>query len=430
MAVKAGFWKVYMSIQALETPESALSPGQMPRRIKTGLILLSCCIGLLMTGFGIIIPVFPQRLEALGLGAGMLATMEGAFGLGMFLFSTPMGTLADRIGRKPVILLSLAGFILTNIVLALVNVPLVFVLIRFLEGVLVSGLFPASSAMVGDTVPAERQGRWLGLLTTAQAAGIALGPAIGGLLYQVWGFSAPFLICAGIAVVASLLALLMLPETLPAQVRQQTRERRTTRRQEQQALAEPSLRTSRLLKAFALLLLLDVGLAFIYPFVLPQYPFYFEKVMHYSAAQYGVIYSAYGISLAVFPILLGRAGEVLPKKHLVVVGSALSAVLNVAMLWLHNYVILIIASLVTGLGSALLIPALGVIYLGATTDHNRSQVMGIRGTALSLGALLGPLLLAVLSRWLVPELSFSLGALISLACALLAVIAVKEPGRR
>jgi multidrug resistance protein len=430
VAVKAGFWKVYMSIQALETPESALSPGQMPRRIKTGLILLSCCIGLLMTGFGIIIPVFPQRLEALGLGAGMLATMEGAFGLGMFLFSTPMGTLADRIGRKPVILLSLAGFILTNIVLALVNVPLVFVLIRFLEGVLVSGLFPASSAMVGDTVPAERQGRWLGLLTTAQAAGIALGPAIGGLLYQVWGFSAPFLICAGIAVVASLLALLMLPETLPAQVRQQTRERRTTRRQEQQALAEPSLRTSRLLKAFALLLLLDVGLAFIYPFVLPQYPFYFEKVMHYSAAQYGVIYSAYGISLAVFPILLGRAGEVLPKKHLVVVGSALSAVLNVAMLWLHNYVILIIASLVTGLGSALLIPALGVIYLGATTDHNRSQVMGIRGTALSLGALLGPLLLAVLSRWLVPELSFSLGALISLACALLAVIAVKEPGRR
>jgi MFS family permease len=130
-----------------------------------------------------------------------------------------------------VVLLSLAGFILTNIVLALVNVPLVFVLIRFIEGVLVSGLFPASSAMVGDTVPVERQGRWIGLLTTAQAAGIALGPAIGGFLYQAWGFSAPFLICAGIAVVASLLAFLMLPETLPAQVREQTRERKAARGQ-------------------------------------------------------------------------------------------------------------------------------------------------------------------------------------------------------
>lgn len=412
---------------SLAVREQDLVPGQVPRRIKAGLILLSCCIGLLMTGFGIIVPVFPQRLESLGLGAGMLATMEGAFGLGMFLFSTPMGTLADRVGRKPMVLLSLAGFILTNSVLALVNVPLLFVLVRFVEGVLVSGLFPASNAMVGDAVPLERQGRWIGLLTTAQAAGIALGPAIGGLLYQALGFAAPFFICAGIALAASLLALLLLPETLPAAVREQARSRGTRKREK--APVDSSLRLSLLLRAFTLLLILDVGLAFIYPFVLPQYPFYFESVLHYSAAQYGAIYSAYGLALAVFPILLGRASEVLPKKPLVVVGSALSAALNVAMLWFHNYAVLILASLVTGLGSALLIPALGVIYLGATNDRNRSQIMGIRGTALSLGSLLGPTLLAIFAHWLTPTISFVLGALISLACALLAAIAVKQAAR-
>lgn len=401
-------------------------PAQIPPRIKSGLILLSCCIGLLMTGFGIIVPVFPQRLESLGLGAGMLATMEGAFGLGMFLFSTPMGTLADRIGRKPVVLLSLAGFVLTNIVLAGVNIPLVFVLTRFTEGMLVSGLFPASTAMVGDTMPPERQGRWIGLLTTAQAAGIALGPALGGFLYQALGFSAPFLICAGIALTAALLALFMLPETLPGPVREQARSRRVERGQKK-APVDPSLRISLLLRAFALLLILDVGLAFIYPFVLPQYPFYFTNALHYSAAQYGAIYSAYGLSLAVFPILLGRLSEVFSKKLLIVVGSALSAALNVAMLWLHAYVVLILASIVTGLGSALLIPALGVIYLSATNDHNRSQVLGIRGTALSLGTLLGPALLAIFAQWLTPTLSFALGSLISLACALLALVAVKQP---
>lgn len=411
---------------SLEVHEQHISPVQVPQRIKVGLILLSCCVGLLMTGFGIIVPVFPQRLESLGLGAGMLATMEGAFGLGMFLFSTPMGTLADRIGRKPVVLLSLAGFILTNIVLAVVNIPLVFVLIRFIEGMLVSGLFPASTAMVGDAVPLERQGRWIGLLTTAQAAGIALGPAIGGFLYQALGFSAPFLICAGIALAASLLALLMLPETLPASVREQARSRRKEKGLEK-AAGDPSLQLSMLLRAFALLLILDVGLAFIYPFVLPQYPFFFKNALHYSAAQYGVIYSAYGLSLAVFPILLGRLSELLSKKLLVVIGSALSAALNVAMLWFHAYAVLIIASIVTGLGSALLIPALGVIYLGATNDHNRSQVLGIRGTAISLGTLLGPMLLALFAHWLTPSFSFALGCLISLACALLALIAVKQP---
>lgn len=410
---------------APEMREQRISPTQISPRIKSGLILLSCCIGLLMTGFGIIVPIFPQRLESLGLGAGTLATMETAFGLGMFLFSTPMGTLADRIGRKPVVLLSLAGFILTNIILAEVNIPLVFVLVRFIEGTLVSGLFPASTAMVGDAIPLERQGRWIGLLTTAQAAGIALGPAIGGFLYQALGFSPPFLICAGIALVASLLALLLLPETLPASLRTQARPRKVEEGRKKAAV-DPSLRIPLLVKAFLLLLILDVGLAFIYPFVLPQYPFYFENVLHYNAAQYGMIYSAYGLSLAVFPILLGRLSEVFSKKLLIVVGSALSAVLNVAMLWSHSYIALIIASIVTGLGSALLIPALGVIYLSATNDHNRSRVLGIRGTAISLGSLLGPLLLALFAQWLTPTLSFALGSLISLACALLALIAVKQ----
>src|SRR6202011_3902188 len=111
--------------------------------------------------------------------------------------------------------------------------------------------------------------------------------------------SAPFLICAGIALVASLLALLMLPETLPAHVREQARLRRSEKRQGKKAAVDPSMQVSLLLRAFLLLLLLDVGLAFIYPFVLPQYPFYFEKVLNYGAAQYGVIYSAYGLSLAV-----------------------------------------------------------------------------------------------------------------------------------
>src|SRR5690242_13714786 len=186
-------------------PPSIMQPKQM----TTALILLSSCIGILMTGFGIIVPVFPQRLQSLGLGAETLALMEGAFGLGMFLLSTPMGMLAGRIGRKPILLISLAGFIVTNLLLAFVNVPLLFILIRFVEGMVISGLMPASLAIVGDTIPTAKQGRWIGFLTTAQATGIALGPGIGGFLYQVWGFTSPFLLSASIALLASLLCILL-----------------------------------------------------------------------------------------------------------------------------------------------------------------------------------------------------------------------------
>src|SRR5215467_433021 len=82
------------------------SPAKKARSVTAALLFLIGCVTLMMTGFAVIIPVFPQRLQALGLGSEMLALMEGAFGLGMFLFSTPMGTWSGRIGRKPILFIS------------------------------------------------------------------------------------------------------------------------------------------------------------------------------------------------------------------------------------------------------------------------------------------------------------------------------------
>lgn len=411
--------------ETLVSTAPATSPVTQSKHMPTPLAFLCGCIALLMTGYGIIIPVFPQRLQALGLGAETLALMEGAFALGMFLFSTPMGTLANYVGRKPIVLLSLAGFILTNLALALVNVPLLFILIRFIEGTLISGLIPASMAMVGDSTPTEKQGRWIGMITTAQAMGVALGPGIGGFLYQAWGASCPFLISAGIALTASLLALFVLPETLSEQVREQARLQKAKKQSDTQRRHDPSS-IFQLVWLFAPLLLIDCGLTFIYPFVLPQYPFFLEKVLKYDAAHYGIIVSAYSLSLAVFPLLLGRLSEVLSKKLLIILGSLLYPIMNVGMLFLHQYPLLLATAILTGMGSALLLPALGTVYLGATIEQNRSQVMGIRGSAIALGALFGPLAQAIAGRWITPQMTFATGIVLSLLMALLASVVLKR----
>lgn len=396
------------------------------KRLPTALAFLCGCIALLMTGFGIIIPVFPQRLQVFGLGAETLALMEGAFGLGMFLFSTPMGTLADRIGRKPIVLLSLTGFVVTNLGLALVNIPLLFILMRFIEGTLISGLMPASTAMVGDSVPRDKQGRWIGMITTAQATGVALGPGIGGFLYQAWGFTSPFLLSAGIALTAALLALFLLPETLPAYIRDKAKLQKVRKQQKERRWNGDAPSIPRLVWFFAPLLLIDFGLAFIYPFVLPQYPFFFEKVLKYSAAQFGVIVSVYSLAVAVFPLFLGRLSEVLPKKLLIILGCLLYSVMNIGMLFLHQYLLLIAAAMVTGMGNALLLPALGAVYLSATAEQNRSQVMGVRGSAMSLGALLGALAQAVAGRWITQQMTFAIGFAVSLVMTLLACVVLKK----
>ena len=408
------------------TQENAVQ--SKPARAMTfALLFLIGCITLIMTGFAIIMPVFPQRLQAMGLGASTLALMEGAFGLGMFLFSTPMGTWSGRIGRKPILFLSLAGFIATNLFLAFVNMPVLFILTRFVEGMLISGVMPVAMAMVGDTIPLERQGRWIGFITTAQATGIALGPALGGFLYQALGFTAPFLFSASIALAAALLAVFLVPETLPEHVRTEAR----------QATSRRVVRTERrrdtgfvgLVWTFVPFLLIDFGVIFTYPFVFPQYPFFLEKVLHYSASQYGMIISVFGLALAVFPLFLGRLSETLPKRPLIVVGSLLFGVLNVFMFAAPLYPLLLAGATLAGLGSTLITPAMGTIYLSATTDRNRGQVMGIRGSAISLAIMLGPLAQALVGPWITPQITFALGVAFSLAMAAITFLLLKNPRR-
>jgi len=403
------------------------SPAKKSRSITAALAFLIGCVALMMTGFAVIIPVFPQRLQALGLGPETLALMEGAFGLGMFLYSTPMGTWSGRIGRKPILFISLAGFIVTNLLLAFVNVPLLFIPIRFAEGMLLSGLIPAAMSMVGDTIPLEKQGRWIGFLTTAQAVGFALGPGLGGFLYQTLGFTSPFLLSAGIALAASLLAIFMVPETLPEHVRAEARPQQANRGAKAQKPKE--LRIAHLIWLVAPFLVIDFGMIFTYPFVFPQFPFFFEKVLHYSAAQYGMLFSVYGMALAIFPLVLGRLSETMPKKPLIVIGSLLFSALIVFVLAAPLYPLLLVGAALAGLGSAFVEPAMGSIYLGATTNDNRGQIMGMRGSAISLAVMLGPLAQALIGPWITPQITFAIGVALSLVMALVAFLLLKNPGR-
>jgi len=292
---------------------------------------------------------------------------------------------------------------------------------------LLSGLIPAAMSMVGDTIPLEKQGRWIGFLTTAQAVGFALGPGLGGFLSQTLGFTSPFLLSAGIALAASLLAIFLVPETLPEHMRGEARPPQAMRGAKAQKPKE--LRMAHLIWLVAPFLVIDFGMIFTFPFVFPQLPFFFAKVLHYSTAQYGMLFSVYGMALAIFPLLLGRLSETLPKKPLIVIGSLLFSALFVFMLVAPLYPLLVAGAALAGLGSAFVEPAMGSIYLGATTDETRGQVMGMRGSAISLAVMLGPLAQALVGLWITPQITFAIGVVLSASMALVAFLLLKNPGR-
>src|SRR6266478_9135926 len=146
-----------------------------------------------------------------------------------------------------------------------------------------------------------------------------------------------------------------------------------------------------------------------------------------SAAQNEILFSVYGMALAIFPLLLGRLSETLPKKPLIVTGSLLFSALFVFMLVAPLYPLLLAGAALAGLGSAFVEPAMGSIYLAATTNENRGQVMGMRGSAISLAVMLGPLAQALLGSWITPQITFAIGVALSVSMALVAFLLLKNP---
>ena len=191
-------------------------------RARAAFIFIFITVLLDMISFGVIIPVFPQLILHLQGGdmAGAAATFGifgTAFAVMQFFFSPVQGALADRFGRRPVILLSNLGLGLDYVVMALApTIPILF-LGRLVSGA-TSASFSISGAYVADVTPPEKRAARFGLLGAAFGIGFIVGPAVGGLLGAI-DLRAPFWFAASLSIANFFYGLLILPESLPKERR-------------------------------------------------------------------------------------------------------------------------------------------------------------------------------------------------------------------
>jgi DHA1 family tetracycline resistance protein-like MFS transporter len=175
-----------------------------------------------MLALGVIAPVFPKLVIQLEGGSETrAASMVGLFGTVwaamQFLFAPVLGALSDRVGRRPVILVSCFGLGLDYFVMALAPTVGWLFLGRALSGITASS-FSTSFAYIADvTEPEERAGRF-GLLGMAFGMGFILGPAIGGLLGTI-GVRAPFWAAGVLSLIGVAYGWFVLPESLPLERR-------------------------------------------------------------------------------------------------------------------------------------------------------------------------------------------------------------------
>ena len=198
-----------------------------------GTLLFICC-GLAFASYlasYMRIPVVPLFATSLGAGTLEVGLINSAFLLMMALLSLPLGVLSYRLGRKPLVTWGLLISLITSLMLYFSQTPGQLIGIYLLFGLGLAAVGPTLMSYVADISPATHLGRSYGWYTMAIYSGMSVGPALGGLIAQRWGFRPLFLMAAAFTAVIVWLAFFFLPE-LKAQERTPSNPKISLRKEE------------------------------------------------------------------------------------------------------------------------------------------------------------------------------------------------------
>ena len=318
----------------------------------------------------------PLFAVTLGATTSEVGFINSSFLLMCGLLALPMGLLGDRWGRKRIISLGLVIASGTSLLLYWSRTPLELVGIYLGFGVGLAMIGPSLMAQVADISPATHLGRAYGWYTTAIYTAMSLGPAVGGVLAQVWGYRPVFLVVA----VALFLLLGPVLYILPHSQANPGHDRPGTLA----SLVQEGWHNHALQGCWAVTLGSCIALGVFFTF----FPLY---ALQYGldAGQIGMIFAAQAIVNALSRIPLGRISDQADKTKLAVWGFlGLSAVL-VGFGLTHTLTAFIILAMVSGAVQGLGFTPLGALISEVVPMESRGLAMGGYNTAIYLGMMLG-----------------------------------------
>jgi MFS transporter, DHA1 family, multidrug resistance protein len=381
------------------------------------LAALAVCMALQMTGFVIILPLFARRFESFGAGVEALGVSAMAYALTSTIAAPFIGMLADRFGRRPVILVSLTAYVLAFSGYLFATSAWLMILLRGLAGVFTAGLIPAITSMVGDLAPQNRRAGWIGIVNGGASAGWIAGPLLGGLLYDRFGYAVPFSASIGMAVGALLVATFLIPET-------------------RKPVALPNLlrpgwidglRALPARSTIFLLLLISFGVLFAWAFIEPEFMFYAYDDLNWTSAQLGLAMSTYGIAIMFGEFSFGQLSDRMGRKPVLVLGLALFSAQFIGLAIFRDMTWIVVSFIIAGLGNALFDPALNAFVLDITPPEHSASMIGLKGTAGSVGSMLGPGLVVLVNPFTSPQVVFLISTALVWILALTSGLGLRHP---
>lgn len=182
------------------------------------LIILFFTLVIVMMGMGMMFPILPFYIESMGASGSALGMLVAIFALMQFIFAPLWGSLSDRVGRRPLLMLGMLGNGLAMLLFGLSSQLWMLFVSRALAGILSSATMPTAMAYISDSTNERERGGGMGIIGAAMGVGMVLGPGFGGLLGSE-ELSTPFFVAAGLSFLALLLIVTLLPESLPTEAR-------------------------------------------------------------------------------------------------------------------------------------------------------------------------------------------------------------------
>lgn len=357
------------------------------RYLKDRDILVVSVAGLLdFMSVYMIVPFLPVYLKQNEIGLAMLGIIFAAEPAASAIFSMPLGHLSDRYDQRYLIA---GGTILSGlsvVALGFVSAPILFVVFRALDGTAGAIRGPATRTYVGERFETEERGRAFGAVKTVRMMGIAIGPALGGLVAGATNLSIPFILLGIVTVVGGIGAGTLLTKTTPDEDDEESSDDPPLWR-----LSRTELREIVTRPVVAMSITSVVSAASISAFE-PLFALLLEEAHGATPLNIGTIWAIFGVCMMVFmPIggtLADRTGG--RRRGMVLSRAVWATVFLLLAAFIVPYLpILLIA--VGGVASAIGGPAMGALTYETAPEGYEGSVMGFYGSLGSAGAVVGPI---------------------------------------
>ncbi|GMR11069.1 MAG: MFS transporter [Anaerolineae bacterium] len=378
-------------------------------------------------GFSSIFPFLPLYVDELGattsLSVELLAALVfSAQAFTMMLASPIWGSLADRYGRKLMVERATFGGALVILLMAFVTSAEQLVILRSIQG-LITGTLAASNALVAAAVPRQRTGYAMGLLQVSLGAGLAIGPLIGGLAADTFGYSSAFFITSGLLVIAGFTVMFGVREEF-----------------------EPLLSLTRSPLVFlkewrSIIIGTGVSLSYTMRFisqlgrmmVLPITPLFIGQLLVDQSRLNtftGLVVAVSSATLTVAAIYLGRIGDRIGHKRILVVSMFMAGLLYLPQsLATEAWQLLILMALV-GVAMGGVIPSISSLLARYSHEGSEGVVFGLDNSVRAGARAVSPLVGAAVALAFGLRATFLATGLIFILGALLAGLRLPEPARQ